>query len=493
MHRVGEGEVAEVVVADHAVLDQLVRLGQGIAHVDHVEVPDVGAVERVQLRAERVVLAEGRAVHPIVRLAPEVEGLGVEIDPVFLAGDLAGGEIVEILDAARQVRILVRPAVARLQRGRDVGIAVLLGEAHQHPAIERPWIHLLERLAVAPLPVLDEVAEELRRPADSAFEECEPQLREAARDTAEEDRLGHRVAGSGEVTDVVVDEVRRRVPQPLITARAVEGGRDAELLALFPDGFVVVLAVDREHVVVDGEAVPVRIGLRRRRHASRHPAAEHPDLRSELLGNELELFDGFVGMVHRDDRGRRHPITELAEVVRGDDVVRANHRAPGGVVADPRHAQPGGGIDDGVVAAELVQALIEQARHHRGGAVERVRRLAGPEARLGDAPPPALAERHAERVFGGLQCGEPSVGGLVAADPAHPLGEDGVELDPVPVAVDDRVAEARADLRGSLVAVAAHVPSSDDDGFVFSAATGGRPGRRAARLSRGWASRRVRG
>src|SRR5207247_565101 len=147
----------------------------------------------------------------------------------------------------------------------------------------------------------------------------------------------------------------------------------------------------------------------------------------------------------------------------------------GGVVADRRHAQPGGGIDDGVVAAELVQALIEQARHHRGGAVERVRRLAGPEARLGDAPPPALAERHAERVFGGLQCGEPSVGGLVAADPAHPLGEDGVELDPVPVAVDDRVAEARADLRGSLVAVAAHVPSSDDDGFVFSAATGGRP------------------
>mgnify|MGYP003694203347 CR=1 FL=1 len=43
-----------------AFVDQLVGLRQRIAHVDHVEVADVRAVDRVQLRAERIALAEGR-------------------------------------------------------------------------------------------------------------------------------------------------------------------------------------------------------------------------------------------------------------------------------------------------------------------------------------------------------------------------------------------------------------------------------------------------
>src|SRR5439155_22411207 len=109
----------------------------------------------------------------------------------------------------------------------------------------------LQRLAVAPLPVLDEIAEELAGPADAALEEREPQLREASRDAAEEDRLGDGVAGGGEMTDMVVDEVRRRHPQPLIAARAVERRRDAELLALCPDGMVDMLAFVRLAVVVE--------------------------------------------------------------------------------------------------------------------------------------------------------------------------------------------------------------------------------------------------
>ena len=70
-----------------------------------------------------------------------------------------------------------------------------------------------------PIPgVLDEVGEELAGPADAALEKRKPQLREASRDAAEEDRLGDGVAGGREMTDVVVDEVRRRHPQPLIAA-----------------------------------------------------------------------------------------------------------------------------------------------------------------------------------------------------------------------------------------------------------------------------------
>src|SRR5438552_12155755 len=39
--RVGEGEVAEIIGGDVTVLDQLVGLGQRVAHVDHVEMPDI--------------------------------------------------------------------------------------------------------------------------------------------------------------------------------------------------------------------------------------------------------------------------------------------------------------------------------------------------------------------------------------------------------------------------------------------------------------------
>ena len=164
------------------------------------------------------------------------------------------------------------------------------------------------------------------------------------------------------------------------------------------------------------------------------------------------------GRVHRNDRGRGHAVAQVAEVVRGDDVVGANHRAPGVVVADARHAQAGGRVDDREVGAELVEPLVEQARHHRGGAIERVLRLAAPEGGLGDAPAPPLGDRHAQRIARGLHGGEEAVGGLVAADLAHPLAEDGVEFDPVAVAVDDRMFEARADLCRRSMAVSSRMP-----------------------------------
>src|SRR5207244_12915755 len=96
------------------------------------------------------------------------------------------------------------------------------------------------------------------------------------------------------------------------------------------------------------------------------------------------------------------------------------------------------------------------------GAVEGVLRLAGPEARLGDAPAPPLGDRHAERVLRRLHRGEEPVGREIAADLPHPLGEDWIELDPVSVPVDDRVVETRsAPLRRSMT-VTADVRSSQD-------------------------------
>ena len=69
-----------------------------------------------------------------------------------------------------------------------------------------------------------------------------------------------------------------------------------------------------------------------------------------------------------------------------------DHGPPGGVVLNPRKAQPGGRIDDDKVEPEFVEAVVEQPRHHRGRAVERVFRLAGPEGLLSDALLPPLGD-----------------------------------------------------------------------------------------------------
>jgi hypothetical protein len=83
--------------------------------------------------------------------------LAVKIDPVFLAGDLAGREIVDILDAAGQIGLLrVGQAAALAQGGGDIAIAVFLDEAHQLGAVELVGVHTLERLGAAPLPMLDQ-------------------------------------------------------------------------------------------------------------------------------------------------------------------------------------------------------------------------------------------------------------------------------------------------------------------------------------------------
>ena len=82
--------------------------------------------------------------------------------------------------------------------------------------------------------MLDEIAEELATPADAPLEEREAQVREPPGHAAEEQRLGHVVAGVGEVADVVEREVGRAIALAVGAAAGMEGRRDAELAALLP-------------------------------------------------------------------------------------------------------------------------------------------------------------------------------------------------------------------------------------------------------------------
>ena len=252
--------------------------------------------------------------------------------------------------------------------------------------------------------------------------------------------------GGGEVADVVVAEIGRRQAQALVAGGAVEGGCYAQFDAFRPDRIVVVFAVEAEHVVPHGKARAVGVVGGGGRHLAGHVAAEHADLRAQLPGDEFQFGDRLVGGVHRDDRRRGQPVAELGEIIGRDDVVGADHGAAGGVVLNARKAQPGGRVDDDEIEAELVEAVVKQARHHRGGAVERVLRLAAPERRLADALGAPLGGRHRQRVAGRPHRLQKAVRGQVAADLAHLVAEHRIVFDPMPVAIDDRMVDFRTNL-----------------------------------------------
>ena len=264
-------------------------------------------------------------------------------------------------------------------------------------------------------------------------------------------RLRDVMPGRGEMADMVEGEVGRAVALAVAAAAGMEGRRDAELAAFLPQRVVIVLAVEAELVEALGIAGEVGGGPLGVRERPAHAAAEHADLRAELLGDELKFLDRLVRRVHRDHRDRGQPVAEVLEIIVGDDVEAADHRAPGRVVGDARDAEPGGRVDDAEIDAELVEPVVQHPGHHRRRAVARVGRLPAPEPLHRDAAFRALRGGHAERIRdAALRLQEP-VGAEVARDLADLLGKDRGVLDPMPVAVDDGVRETLADFFGRLV------------------------------------------
>src|SRR5262249_9939709 len=147
-----------------------------------------------------------------------------------------------------------RPAIALVELGDDISVAVLDDQLAQQRTVELGRVHVLHALGAAPLPMLDQIAEQLAAPADAAFEEGIPQIGEAPGHAAEEQRLGDVVTGVGEMTDVIEGEVRRAVAFAVGAAAGMEGRRDAELAAFLPERVVVVLAVETELIEALGIA-----------------------------------------------------------------------------------------------------------------------------------------------------------------------------------------------------------------------------------------------
>jgi hypothetical protein len=238
----------------------------------------------------------------------------------------------------------------------------------------------------------------------------------------------------------------------------VERRRDAELEALRPDRVVIVFAVEPDDVVpyrkAGGLAFHLAAGLDR----AVHQAAEHRDLVAELLDGVVELLDRLLRRVHGDDRRRGHTIGKGAEIFGRDDIVGAASGAARLAIADARHPQTAGRIDDCEIEPDLVEALIEEPRKNRSREVARILGRMGPERLLADTAPPPLLDRHRQHAARAAADRAPAAHRGLAADLAQLLGEDGPVFDPVAVGVDNRVVEAGFDLGGGQMGAHGHLP-----------------------------------
>src|SRR5207248_1564575 len=93
--------------------------------------------------------------------------------------------------------------------------------------------------------------------------------------------------------------------------------------------------------------------------------------------------------------------------------------------------------------------------------VARVLRGMRPERLLADPAAPALLDRHRQHGAGAAADRLPAANGVVAADLAQLLGEHRAVFDPVAVGVDDRMVEARFDLRGSEISAHGYLALRD--------------------------------
>ena len=225
------------------------------------------------------------------------------------------------------------------------------------------------------------------------------------------------------------------------------------------------VAVDADHVVPVDEPGGLGIRLGESGDGPAHEPTHHDHLVAQLLRRELDLLDGLFGRVHGDDGGGNDAILETAELVSGEHVVGAANRAAKPGVLHAVITQPRRRVHDAEINAEVVQALVHQARKHGRRPVEHVLARGAPEGLLAHPAPAALSQRHLERIGDALAGEVIGFRRRLAPDAPELLAHDRAILDPVPVGVDDGVAQASVELPGFRLTVGLHGRASQNSGL----------------------------
>ena len=246
------------------------------------------------------------------------------------------------------------------------------------------------------------------------------------------------------MSDMVVNEIGRRIAQSDAARTRMKRRRDSQLDAFRPHRIVVVLAVEPEHVEPRCESRRVRRLGGDGRYLPPHHARHHHDFQPEFLHHVLEFRARLLRRMHRDHRRGRHAVGKFSEKFRDEPVERAAGRAPRLVIGMKRNTQPGGRIQHGEIHSEFVEAFVKQPRQNLGRAIARVLRRQRPECFLRAPPVLALFFRRRQSLRHPAVERAKSLDGAAAAEFFQLLDDDRPELQPMPVGIDHRMLETRA-------------------------------------------------
>ena len=159
----------------------------------------------------------------------------------------------------------------------------------------------------------------------------------------------------------------------------------------------------------------------------------------------IHLGEGLLGREHGDRRHRDQPVRVRAEGLGHVGVERAGEGPAQLVVGEGGDGEAVGGIEDRNVDPDLVEALVKQLGHHRGGAVGRVAGGKPPPGCAGDAHLAAQLGGHPPNGGGTVDHLVEAGGHVVARDVDDEVANPWEELDDVTVGVDHRMIQLRPD------------------------------------------------
>ena len=178
----------------------------------------------------------------------------------------------------------------------------------------------------------------------------------------------------------------------------------------------------------------------------------------------LEFLHRLLRRERRDARHGDEPVSVRGVLLSQVDVERGRHCLAQLVVAEVNGDEPVGGVQDGDVETELIEALVEQSREHGGGPVEGIAGGDAPPGRLNDAVALAHLVAHSLERLSAMHDGVEALRHRLAGQIDHQVPNEGKELDQVSVTVDDRMVELGSDTPNPirrLVVAHVHAPSLD--------------------------------
>ena len=214
-----------------------------------------------------------------------------------------------------------------LQMLPDSTLRILPRQLHRQLKVQFARVQPAYHLPVPLLPVPYQVRVQVAGPSHAAFKEHEVQAREPLRYPAQEQCLAKRLVCIGEGAQVAENVVCHAEGAPAGIA-AVGRGHYLQFLAPLPEGIVVVITVQPDHVHLAHVSPGARVLVFVLSYRPLHTTRQHYRLQPEFVDRVLHLLDGCLRRIHGHDGRGRHPVRIRPINVRRIRIDRPDNNEP---------------------------------------------------------------------------------------------------------------------------------------------------------------------